>query len=74
MRFFPRNQCRQFERLGEADPADFLRCRFGNEQVLVLERSLEDGARVALRGRRSSSPGPSGGAECSRGARLRSSA
>src|SRR5436190_702907 len=57
------DQERQLERLDEADDADLPRGRLGDEQVVVLERSLEDGARVALRGRRSSAPGPSGNLE-----------
>ena len=32
--------------VGEAEPADLLRGRLGDEQVLVLERSPEDGVRV----------------------------
>jgi hypothetical protein len=57
-RSLPGDQGRQVERLDEADVADLPRRRLGDEQVVVLERSLEDRARVALRGRRSSSPGP----------------
>jgi hypothetical protein len=52
------NPLHGLERLGEADPANFLRRGLRNEQVLVLQRAVEDGARVALRGRASSSPGP----------------
>ena len=59
-RTLPGDRRRQLEGLDEADVADLLRRCLGDEQVLVLERSLEDGARVALRGRRRSSPGPSG--------------
>jgi hypothetical protein len=44
----PRDQERQLERLGEADPADLLRRRLGADQVVVLERSAKDGARMAL--------------------------
>jgi hypothetical protein len=56
--------------LDETDMADLPRRRFGQEQVLVLERSAKDGARVvALRSRARSCPGPSGGAEFSRAPR-----
>jgi hypothetical protein len=47
-RSLPGDQCRQLERLDEADVADLLRSRFSDEQVFVLERPLEDGAWVAL--------------------------
>jgi hypothetical protein len=52
------DQQRQLERVCEAKPREFLGCRLRDEQVPVLERSPEDGARMALRSRRSSSPGP----------------
>jgi hypothetical protein len=55
-RILARDQQRQVESLGQADPADLLRGRFGDEQVAALERSTKDRPRVALRGRRSSSP------------------
>jgi len=42
------DQGRQLERLEEADVADLPHRRLGDEQVVVLERSLEDAARVAL--------------------------
>ena len=38
----------QLERLHEADLADLPRRRLANEQVVMLERSAEDGARMAL--------------------------
>ena len=57
-RILARDQQRQLERLREAEPADLLRRRLGDEQVAALERSAEDGAGMPLRGRRSSSPGP----------------
>jgi hypothetical protein len=47
-RILSRDQRRQLERLHEADVADLPRRRLGNKQVLVLERSLEEAARVAL--------------------------
>jgi hypothetical protein len=50
----------QLERLHEADLPDLPRRRLGNEQVVILERALEDGARVALRGRVPSSRGRDG--------------
>jgi hypothetical protein len=37
---------------------------FGHEKIAALERSPEDGARVALRGRCSSSPGPRRPGQC----------
>jgi hypothetical protein len=43
-----RDQHRQLKRFGEADPVISLRRRLRDEQVLVLERSAEDGARVPL--------------------------
>jgi hypothetical protein len=43
----PRDQQRQLERLGEADPADLFRRHLGDEQVLVLERPAEDCVGVA---------------------------
>jgi hypothetical protein len=57
-RILARDQDREGERLGEADPADLFRRRLRDEQVPVLERSAEDGTFMALRGRRSSSLGP----------------
>ena len=44
---FPGDRDRKLERPDEADLADLPRCRFGEEQVVVLERSLEDRARMA---------------------------
>jgi hypothetical protein len=58
--FFPGDQERQLERVGEPEPGKLLRRRLCDEQVLVLERPAEDRSRVALRGRRSSSLGPTG--------------
>jgi hypothetical protein len=60
VRFLLRDRQRQLERFAETDPADLLRGRLGDKQVVVLDGSLEDGARMALRGRRRSSPGPDG--------------
>ena len=56
----PGDQGRQLKRLNKTDVSDLPSGRLGNEQILVLERPLEDSPRVALRGRRRSSPGPSG--------------
>jgi hypothetical protein len=70
-RFFAGDQERQLERLVEADPADLLRRRLRDEQVPALERSAEERARVALRGRRSSSPGRDGERSLSRQKRSR---
>jgi hypothetical protein len=61
VRLLPCNQEREFERLGEADLPDLSSRRLRNEQVLVLQRSPEDGSWMPLRGRSSSSPGPDGG-------------
>ena len=57
-RILARDQLRQLERLAEGEPANLLRGRLGYEKVAALERSPEDRPRVALRSRRSSSPGP----------------
>ena len=65
-RILPRDQERQLERLAEADPADLLRRRLGDDQVLVLERSTKDGAGMPLRGRCSSSRGRDGFASLER--------
>jgi hypothetical protein len=46
VRFFLGDQQRQLERLDESDLADLPRARLRNEQVLVLKRSVEDGARM----------------------------
>jgi hypothetical protein len=59
-RVLARDQHGQLERLGKADAADLLRGRLRDEQVPALDRSAEDGPRMALRGRRSSSRGRSG--------------
>jgi len=57
-RILASDEKRQLERLGEADPSDLLGRRLGNERVAVHERPAEDRVGTALRGRRSSSPGP----------------
>jgi hypothetical protein len=57
-RILARDQQRQLERLGEAEPANLLRSRLSDEQIAALERSTKDRPRVPLRGRCSSSPGP----------------
>jgi hypothetical protein len=56
-RLLLRDQDRQLERLGEADPAELARQALSNDEVPGLQRSGEDGPRTALRGRRSSSLG-----------------
>jgi hypothetical protein len=56
-RILASDEQRQFERLVEAEPADLLRGRLGDDQVAALERSTKDRPRVPLRGRRSSSRG-----------------
>ena len=57
---FPRDQCRELERLGDRHAADLSRGHLGEYEVVVFERPPEDRSRMALRGRRCSSPGPSG--------------
>jgi hypothetical protein len=57
MRSLPRDQEGEVECVTEADPGKPLRRRLREEQVLALKRPAKDGLRVALRGRRSSSPG-----------------
>jgi hypothetical protein len=57
-RIIARDQDGQLERIAEIDLRELLRSRLGSEQVPALQRFLEDPVRVALRGRRSSSPGP----------------
>jgi hypothetical protein len=52
------HQRRQLERLADRHAADFSRGHLGEHEVVVLQSPLEDAAGVALRGRRSSSPGP----------------
>ena len=44
-----RDQGGEFERFAESDDADLADGRFGDEQVAALERTEEDGSRVALR-------------------------
>ena len=56
---FPRDQRRQLERLGDCHPADLPRGHLGEHEVVVFQRPPEDRSRVALRGRRCSSPGSS---------------
>jgi hypothetical protein len=52
-----RDQRRQLERLGDRHPVDLAGGHLGEDEVVVLKRPAEDGSRVALRGRRCSSPG-----------------
>ena len=58
VRLFTRDQCGELERLGDRHPADLSRGHLGEHEVVVFQRPLEDGSRMALRGRRNSSPGP----------------
>ena len=60
LRLFPRDQCRQLERLGDRHAADLSRRHLGEHEVVVFQRPPKDRPRVALRGRRCSSPGPDG--------------
>jgi len=57
-RLFPRDQRRQLERLGDRHAADLARGHLCEDEVVVFQRSPKDRSRVALRGRRCSSPGP----------------
>jgi hypothetical protein len=50
VRLFPRDQCRQLERLGDRHPADLSRGYLGEDEIVVLERPAKDSARMALRG------------------------
>ena len=52
------DQNRQLERIGQADAQKLPRRRLGHSQVAALDCPPEDAQRMALRGRRSSSPGP----------------
>ena len=56
----PRDQDRELERVGQVERRQLFRDRLGDDEIAVLERSSEDGAGTALRGRRASSPGPDG--------------
>jgi hypothetical protein len=60
VRLLPRDQRRQLKRLGDRHAADLSGGHLGEDEVVVFQRPLEDRSRVALRGRRCSSPGPSG--------------
>jgi hypothetical protein len=64
VRLFPRDQCRQLERLGDRHPTDLPRGYLGEHEVVVFQRPPKDRSRVALRGRRCSSPGPKRPSEC----------
>jgi hypothetical protein len=57
---FPRDQCRQLERLGDRHPADLARGHLGEHEVVAFQRPPEDRSRMALRGRRCSSLGQDG--------------
>jgi len=50
-RLFPRDQCRQLERLGDRHAADLAGGHLGEYEVVVFERPAEDRSRMALRGR-----------------------
>jgi hypothetical protein len=56
VRLFSRDQGRELERLGNRHPADLSGVTWAY-QVAAFQRPAEDGSRVALRGRRSSSRG-----------------
>jgi hypothetical protein len=57
---FPRDQSCQLERFGDRDAADLPRGHLGEDEVVARQRLPDDASRVTLRGRRCSSPGPSG--------------
>jgi hypothetical protein len=58
VRLFPCDQCRQLERLGDGHAADLSCGHLGEYEVVVFQRPPKDRSRMALRGRRCSSPGP----------------
>jgi hypothetical protein len=58
VRLLPGDQCGQLERFSDRHPADLSRGHLGENEVVVFQRPPEDRSRVALRGRRCSSPGP----------------
>jgi len=58
IRLFACDQCRELERLGDRHPADLSRRHLREHEVVVFQRPTEDRSRMALRGRRYSSPGP----------------
>jgi hypothetical protein len=58
VRLFAGDQCRQLERLGDRHAADLSCGHLGKHEVVVFQRPPENRSRMALRGRRSSSPGP----------------
>ena len=51
VRLFPRDQCRQLERLCDRHAADLSCGHLGEDEVVPFQRSPEDRSRVALRGR-----------------------
>jgi hypothetical protein len=57
VRLLPRDQRSQLERLGDRYPADLSCGYLGEDEVVVFQRPAEDRSRMALRGRRCSSPG-----------------
>jgi hypothetical protein len=58
VRLFPRDQCRQLERLRDRHAADLSRGHLGEDEIAAFQRPPKDAPSVALRGRRSSSLGP----------------
>jgi hypothetical protein len=53
----PRDEGCEIKRLGDCHPADLSRGHLGEHEVVVFQRPPQDDSRVALRGRRCSSPG-----------------
>jgi hypothetical protein len=49
LRFLLRDQRRQLERLEQRQRSDLARRRLGDDQVVALDRSLEDRPRMPLR-------------------------
>jgi hypothetical protein len=72
-RLFARDQCRELECLGDRHAADLARGHLGEDEVVVFQRPPKDRSRMALRGRRSSSRGPSGEASLKRESRTATS-
>jgi hypothetical protein len=58
VRLLPGDQRRQLEGFGDRHAADLSSSHLGEYEVVAFERPAEDRSRVALRGRRRSSPGP----------------
>jgi hypothetical protein len=55
---FPRDERRQFKRLGDSRAADLSRGHLGKHKVAAFQCPTKDRPGMALRSRRRSSPGP----------------